>query len=70
MQQMPDIGKIDSKAEVFCLKLAINNGGKKGLSFKADIDKLNFVTYRYRNSFYLKDNELYRKPDNLAKLIY
>ena len=37
----------------------MNNGRRKVcVNFKSDTEKLNFVVYRYRNSLYLKDNEI------------
>ena len=58
MQQMPDTEKTDSKKEITCLKWTICNGRRKVcLNFETDTNKLNFAVYRYRNNFYLKDNE-------------
>ena len=75
MQQMPDIEKTDSKKELSCLKWRIYNGRRKVcVNFQTDTDKLNFVVYRYRNSFYLKDNEvtlnLTEHESLLAKRVY
>ena len=74
-QQLPDIGKSDSKDEISCLKWTIYNGRRKVcINFLTDTDKLNIVVYRYRNSTYLKDTEMdlklteYKKL--LAKLVY
>ena len=59
MQQLPDIGKTDSKEEISCLKWTKCNGRiKVCMNFQRDTDKLNIVVYRYRNNLYLKDNEL------------
>ena len=59
MQQLPDIEKTDSKEEISCLKWKIYNGRRKVcVNSQIDTDKLNFVVYRYRNSLYLKDNEV------------
>ena len=59
MQQVPDIDKTDSKQEISGLKWTFYNGSrKKGVNFKTDTDKWNFVTYRYRNNLYRKDNEV------------
>ena len=75
MQQVPDIEKTDSKDEIFCLKLTIYNGRRKVcVIFQTDTDKLNIVVYRYRNSLYLKDNEIDLKLTEyqslLAKRVY
>ena len=44
------------------------------MNFQTDTDKLNIVIYRYRNSLYLKDNEVDLKITEyqslLAKQIY
>ena len=59
MQQLPDIEKIDSKAEISCLKWPIFNGWRKlWVNFQTDTDKLNIVMYRYRNYLYLKKMKL------------
>ena len=74
MQQLPDIEKTDSKAEMCCLKWTLYSGRKVCVNSKTDTDKLNIVVYRYRNSLYLKDNEVdlklteYQSP--LAKRIH
>ena len=58
MQHLPDIEKIDSENESFCLNWKIHKGGRKVcVNLKTDTDNLKFVVYRYRNSLYLKDNE-------------
>ena len=60
MQQIPDIGKIESKKEVAYLKSAIHNGRwNVCVNFKTDTDNLENVVYRYRNSVSLKDNEVH-----------
>ena len=59
MQQRPDTEKIDSKEEISCLKWTIYKGRRKICeNFQTDSDKLNIVVYRYRNSLYLKNNEV------------
>ena len=65
MQQLPNIGKIDSKEEISRLKWTIKNGRRKiYLNFQTDTDKLNIVVYRHRNSLYLKKNEVHlKRPD-------
>ena len=75
MQQLPEIEKTDSKEEISCLKWTIYNGRRKVcVNFQTDTDKLNFVVYRYRNNFYLKDNEVILKLSEnellLAKRVY
>ena len=60
-QQLPDIEKIDSKHEIFCLKWTIYNGRRKiciNVQTDADADNVNIVEYRYRNNRYLKDTEM------------
>ena len=74
MQQLVDIEKTDSKEEMSCLKWTLYSGTKLCVNSKTDTDKLNIVVYRYRNSLYLKDNEIdlklteYQSP--LAKRVY
>ena len=59
MQQLPEFEKEDSKNEISCLKWTIYNGRRKVcISFRTDMDKLNFVLYRYRNNTYVKDTEM------------
>ena len=74
-QQLPDIEKVDSKDEIFCLKWTIFNGRRKvSMNFQTDADMVNIVVYRYRNNTYLKDTELYIKLTEykkfLAKRVY
>ena len=58
-QRLPDIGKVDSKDEVSCLKWTIYNGRRKVcINLQTDTDKVNIVIYRYRNHTYLKDTEM------------
>ena len=75
MQQLPDIGKTDSKEEKSCLKLTICNGRRNVcVNYQTDTDKLNIVVYRYRNNLYLKDNgvdlKLTEYQSLLAKRVY
>ena len=75
MQQMPYIEKTDSKEEVFCLNWALYKGRRKAcVNFQTDRDKLIIVVYRYRNSLYLKDDEVILKfteyESHLAELVY
>ena len=70
MQQLPEIGKVDSKNEISCLKWRIYNGRRKVcISFKTDLDKLNNVVYRYRNNTYVKDTEMELKWTEYEKLL-
>ena len=75
MQQLPDIEKTDSQEETSCLKWTKYNGRRKvWVNFLTDTNKLDFVVYRYRNNFYLKDNEVILKLSEyesvLAKRVY
>ena len=59
MQQLPDIGKTVSNAELSRKKCTIFNGRRKVcVNFKMDTDKLNIVVYRYRKNTYVKDTEM------------
>ena len=70
MQQLPEIEKVDSKDEVFCLKWTKYNGRRKiCISFKTDGDKLNIVVYRYQNNTYVKDTEMELKFTEYKKLL-
>ena len=69
-QQLPDIGKTDSKDEISCLKWTIYNGRRKiCINFQTDTDKVNIVMYRYRNSTYLKDTEMDLKLTEYKKIL-
>ena len=58
-QQLPDIEKVDSKDEIFCLKWTVYNGRRKVcINFQTNADKVNIVVYRYRNNTYLKGTEM------------
>ena len=71
LQQLPEIEKVDSKDNNFCLKWTIYNGRKKVyISFKTDMDKLNLVVYRYRNNTYVKDTEMELKLTEYEKFLY
>ena len=75
MQQSPDIEKTDSKEGISCLKWTMYNGRRKVyVNFQTDTDKLNIVVNRYRNIYYLKDNEVDLKSTEyqylLAKPLY
>ena len=75
MQQLPNIEKTDCNEELSCLKWIIYNGRRKVcVNFQTDTDKLNIAVYRYRNSLYLKDNEVDLKMTKyqslLAKQVY
>ena len=74
-QQLPEIEKVHSKAEISCLKWTIYNGRRKVcINFQTDTDKMNIVVYRYRNNTYLKDTEgdlkLTEYKNLLAKRVY
>ena len=70
MQQLPEIEKVDSKNEISCLKWPIYNGWRKVcISFKTDMDNLNFIVYRYRNNTYVKDNEMELNLTEYKKLL-
>ena len=70
MQQLSDIEKTDSKAEISCLKWTINNGRRKVcVNFQTDTDKLNIAVYRCRNNLYLKDNEIDLKLTEYQSLL-
>ena len=70
MQQLPEIEKVVSEKENFCLKWTIYNGRRKvRISFKTDMDKLNFVVYRYRNNTYVKGTEMEPKLTEYEKLL-
>ena len=70
MQQLPDVEKTDSTEKISCLKWTIYNGRRKVcVNFQTDADKLNIVVYRYRNRFYLKDNEVILKLSEYESLL-
>ena len=70
MQQLPEIEKMDSMNEIFCLKWTIYNGRRKVcISFKTDMDKLNIVVYLYRNNTHVKDTEMELKLTEYEKLL-
>ena len=69
-QQLPDIGKTDSKHEISCLKWTVYNGRRKVcINFQTDTEKVNIVVYRYWNSTYLKDTEMDLKLTEYKKLL-
>ena len=75
MQHLPDIEKTDSREEISCLKWTIYNSRRKVcVNFQTDTDKLNIAVYRYRNTLYIKDNEVDLKLTDyqslLAKRVY
>ena len=68
-QQLPDIEQVDSKDEISCLKWTIYNSRTKVcINFQTHADKVNIVTYRYRNNMYLKDTEMDLKLTENKKL--
>ena len=74
-QQLPGIEKVDSKNEISCLKWTLYNGRRKVyINFKTDMDKLNFVVYRYRNNTHVEDAEMELKMTeyerHLSKRVY
>ena len=69
-QQLPDIGKADSKDAISYLKWTIYNGRiKVCINFQTDTDKVNIVMYRYRNKTYLKDTEMDLKLTEYKKIL-
>ena len=75
MQQVPGFEKTDFTTKSSCLGWTLYKARRKVcVNFRIDTDKLNIVVYRYRNSLYLKDNEVdlelseYQSP--LAKRVY
>ena len=70
MQQLPDIETTESKDEISCLRRTIYNVRRKVcVNLQTDTDKLNIVVYRYRNSLYLKDNEVDLKMTEYQSLV-
>ena len=74
-QQLPDIEKVDSEAEISCLKWTIYNDRRNlCIIFQTDTDKLNVVVYRHQNNTYLKVAEMELKlteyKELLAKPVY
>ena len=69
-QQLPDIEKVDSKDEIFCLKWTFYSGRRNVcINFQTDTDKVSVVVYRYRNNTYLKDTEMDLKLTEDKKLL-
>ena len=69
-QHLPGIEKTDSKEKISCLNWTIYRGRRKVcVNFETDTDKLNIVVYRYRNSLYLKDNEVEVKMTEYQSLL-
>ena len=70
MQQFPDLERTDSKKGISRLKWTIDNGRRKVyVNFPIDADNLNIVAHRYRNSIYLKDNEVDLKKTEYQSLL-
>ena len=70
MQVLPDPEKTDSKEEVSSLKWTIFKGRRKVcVNIQTDTDQLNNLVYRYRNSLYLKDNEVDLKLTDYQSLL-
>ena len=70
MQQLQDLEKTDSKEEISRLKWTIYNGRRKVcVNFQTDTDKLNILVYCYRNTLYLKDNEVILRMTEYQSLL-
>ena len=70
MQQLSDIKTTHSKKRIILPKMDnIKWQGKVFVKFQTDTDKLNIVVYRFRNSFYLKDNEIDLKLTEYQSLL-
>ena len=70
MQQLPEIEKVDSKKEIFCLKWTICNGRREVcISFETDMDRLNIVVNNYRNNTYAKESGMELKLTEYEKLL-
>ena len=70
VRQLPQLEKVDSKNGIACLKWTIYNGRRKVCrSFKVDMDELNIVVYRYRNTTYVIDTEMELKLTEDEKLL-
>ena len=70
MQQLPEIEKVDSRNEIFCLKWTIYIGRRKVcINFETDTDNLNIVVYRYRINTCVKDTEMELKLTKYETLI-
>ena len=75
MEQLQDIEKTVSEEEISRLKWKKFNGRRNVcVDFQTATDTLNIVVYRYRNSLYLKHNEVDLKMKEyqslLAKRVY
>ena len=69
MQQLPEIGNVDSNNELSCLERTIYNGRRKVfISFKTNMDKLNIVADRCRNNKYVKVSKMELKLIEFEKL--
>ena len=69
-QQLPDIEKLDSKAEISCLKWTNNNGRRKVcINFQTYTNKVNILVYRYRNKTYLKNTKRELRLTECEKLL-
>ena len=70
MQQWPNNEKTDSKEKISRLKWTKYNGRRKVcVNFQTDTDKLSIVVYLYRNSLYLKNNEVDLKMTEYQSLM-
>ena len=73
LQQLQELKQCED--EIYCLKWTIYNGRRKFcVGFQTDIDKIEYVVYRYCNGTYLKDTEIKLKLAEyetlLAKRLY
>ena len=69
-QQLPDIEKVDSKDDFFCLKWTHYNCRRNVcINFQSDTDNVIIVSYRYRNNTYIKDTEMELKLTEYKKLL-
>ena len=70
MQQLTEIEQVDSNKGLSWIKWTIYNGRRKVcISFKTDMDKLNFLVYRYWNITYVRDTERELKLTEHEKLL-
>ena len=59
MQQLIHFEKTDSKDGTSCLNWTLYKVRRKVcVDFKTDTENVNLVVYRYRNTLFLKDNEI------------
>ena len=69
-QQLADTQETDSREELSCPKFRLNNDRRKVcVNFMTDTDKLDIVVYRYRNSLYLRNNEVNLKMTKYQSIL-